>query len=112
MHVHIQALVEVLLTIEVSMKNLPLSMVAPKTNVLIQCSLTRLTWFLVLIGKFLQSRVTSITGKAVDDIIALTWWLKKRDQFTMFCEAGVLGTETLSKETIGDSSRLMLGVDR
>ena len=73
MHVLVQALVEVAITVEVPLEDKALSMLGPQLKVVGQGYVTTFMRFSGLAWKLLKAWMLSMTCKAVYDVISLTW---------------------------------------
>ena len=72
MHVAIETLEEIAITIEITLESLSLNMVDPLLEVDIQTSITTLFGFLYRVRVLLYGRMTGIAGERVGDVIPLT----------------------------------------
>ena len=111
-HVVIEALVEVAITIEIPLKDLALSMLSPHLKVAWNANIVTLIGFFKMGRVFLETRVLCIGGKAVKDVITLTRRLKEDSESCMGSETGGLRAKGLSKKTIKKGDGLVACIRR
>ena len=100
MHVLVQMLVEVAITIEVPLEDKVLSMLGPQLKVIWQSYISTLMRFLGLAQKLLKAWMLSMACKAVYDVISLVWWLEKDVKTGMCDKTNMLIMKSLSKKAI------------